>query len=82
MTTKQKENGNTANLPRKGRPTKLTDLAKRGIMRVVTKRPKLTLKQLQSFTAAIGVSVHNTILSCTLHKAGPSSKGQKKRVIA
>jgi transposase len=67
---KWKECGTTTNLPREGRPPKLTDQARRTIIREATKRPKITLKELQSSTVEIVVSVHGTILSCTLYRAG------------
>ena len=64
------EYGTTTNLPRESRPPKLTDQARRAVIREATKRPKITLKELQSSTAEIGVSVHRTTLSCTFHRAG------------
>ena len=67
---KWKEYGTTANLPREGRPPKLTDQEKRAIIREAKKRPKVTLKVLQSSTAETGVSVHRTTLSRALHRAG------------
>ena len=70
MIKKLKEYGTTTNLPREGRPPKLTDQARRAIIREATKRPKITLKELQSSTAEIGVSVHRTTLSHTLHRTG------------
>ena len=54
---------------KRGPPTKLTDQARRALIREATKRPKITLKELQSSTVKIGVSVHRTTLSCTLHSA-------------
>ena len=47
-----------------------TDQARRALIREATKRPKITLKELHSSTAEIGVSVHRTSLSRTLHRAG------------
>ena len=67
---KFKEYGTTSNLPREGFPPKLTDQTRRALIREATKRPKITLKDLQSFTAEIGVFVHRTTLRCTLHRAG------------
>uniref|UniRef100_A0AAZ3Q7F7 Transposase Tc1-like domain-containing protein n=1 Tax=Oncorhynchus tshawytscha TaxID=74940 RepID=A0AAZ3Q7F7_ONCTS len=67
---KWKEYGTTTNLPREGRPPKPMDQARRALTREETKRPKTTLKELQSSTAEIGVSVHRTTLSRTLHRAG------------
>ena len=40
-------------MPREGRPPKLTDQASRALNRVATKRPKITLMELQSFTVDI-----------------------------
>ena len=54
---------------KRGPPPKLTDQTRRALIREATKRPKITLKELQSSTAEIGVSVHRTTLSCTLHRA-------------
>ena len=46
---KLKEYGTTTNLPREGRPPKLTDQARRAVIREATKRPKITLKELLYF---------------------------------
>ena len=59
-----------ANLPREGRSPKLTDQARRALIREATKRQNITLKELQSSAVEIGVSVHRTTLSRTLHRAG------------
>ena len=67
---KLKEYGTTTNLPRVGHPPKLTDQARRALIREATKRPKIALKELQSSTAEIGVSVHRTTLSSRFHRAG------------
>ena len=50
----------TTNLPREGRPPALMDQARRALISEATKRPKITLKELQSSTVEIGVSVHRT----------------------
>ena len=70
------------NLPREGRPPKLTDQARRAFIREATKRPTLTLKELQSSTAEIGVSVHRTTLSRSLHRAGLYGREARKKAIA
>ena len=62
--TKWKDHGTTSNLPRDGRPPKLTDRARRALIREALQRPK----ELQSFTAETGVSVHRTTISHTLHR--------------
>ena len=75
-----KEYGTTTNLPREGRPPKHTDQTRRALIREAAKRPKITLKELQSSTVEIGVSVHRTTLSRTLHRAGIYRSGQKKSI--
>ena len=67
---KMKEYGTTTNLLIEGRPPKLANQARRALIRKATKRQKIPLKELQSSTAEIGVSVHRTTLSRTLHRAG------------
>ncbi|CDQ57010.1 unnamed protein product [Oncorhynchus mykiss] len=42
-------------------------------------KPKMTLKELQSATAEIGVSVHRTTLSHTLHRAGLYGRVARKK---
>ena len=68
-----------SNLPREGCSPKLTDQARRALIREATKRPKITLKELQSSTAEIGVSVHKTTLSHTLHRAGLYGRVARKK---
>ena len=41
-----KEHGTKGNLPRDGRPPKLTDQAKRALIREAANRPKATLEEL------------------------------------
>ena len=78
-----KEYGTTTNMSREGRPPKHTDQTRRALIREATKRPKITLKELQSSTAEIGVSVHRTTLSCTLHsRAGLYGRVARKKAIA
>ena len=74
---KLKEYGTTTNLPREGRPPKLMYQARRALITDATKRPKLTLEELQSSTAEIGVSVIRTTLSRTLFTALRKSDQKK-----
>ena len=76
---KWKEYGTTTNLPREGHPPKRTEQARRALMREATKRPKITLKELQSSRAEIGVSVHRTTLSPTLLRAGLYGRVARKK---
>ena len=78
---KLKEYGTTTSLPRETRPPKLTDQARRALIREATKRPKITLKELQSSTEEIGMSVHRTTLSRTLHRAGLYGRVIRKKAI-
>ena len=79
---KWKEYGTTIHLPRECHPPNLTDQARRALIREATKRPKITLKELQNSTAEIGVSVHRTTLSHTLYRAGLYRKVARKKAIA
>uniref|UniRef100_W5NN98 Tc1-like transposase DDE domain-containing protein n=1 Tax=Lepisosteus oculatus TaxID=7918 RepID=W5NN98_LEPOC len=67
---KWKEYQTTANLPRPGRPSKLSAQTRRRLIRDAAKRPIFTLDELQRTTAEVGESVHRTTISLTLHKSG------------
>uniref|UniRef100_A0A8L0DPU9 Transposase Tc1-like domain-containing protein n=1 Tax=Oncorhynchus mykiss TaxID=8022 RepID=A0A8L0DPU9_ONCMY len=67
---KWKEYQTTANLPRPGRPSKLSAHTRRGLIRDAAKRPMITLDELQRSTAEVGDSVHRTTISRILHKSG------------
>ena len=80
--TKWKEHGTTANLPRDGRTPKLTDRARRALIREAAQRPKVTLEELQSSTAETGVSVHRTTISRTLNsKVGLYGKVARRKTL-
>ena len=55
------------------------NLARRALIIEATKRPKITLKELQSSTAEIGASVYWTTLSRTLHRAGLYGRVSRKK---
>ena len=66
---KWKEYGTTATLPREGRPPKLSDQVRRALVREATKRPMVTLKELERSTAEMGETIHGkTITKQTLLK--------------
>uniref|UniRef100_A0AAZ3RIR8 Transposase n=1 Tax=Oncorhynchus tshawytscha TaxID=74940 RepID=A0AAZ3RIR8_ONCTS len=67
---KWKEYQTTANLPRPGRPSKLSAHTRRRLIRDAAKRPMITLDELQRSTAEVGDSVHRTTISHILHKSG------------
>ncbi|CAB1438003.1 unnamed protein product, partial [Pleuronectes platessa] len=50
---KWKEYGTTANLPRGGRPPKLKSRTRRKLIREATRRPMVTLEELQRSTAEV-----------------------------
>ncbi|CDQ97598.1 unnamed protein product, partial [Oncorhynchus mykiss] len=60
----------TANLPRPGRPSKLSAHTRIRLIRDAAKRPMITLDELQRSTAEVGDSVHRTTISGILHKSG------------
>uniref|UniRef100_A0A8C7RFJ4 Tc1-like transposase DDE domain-containing protein n=1 Tax=Oncorhynchus mykiss TaxID=8022 RepID=A0A8C7RFJ4_ONCMY len=66
---KWKEYQTTANLPRPGRPSKLSAHTRRRLIRDAAKRPMITLDELQRSTAEVGDSVHRKTISRILHKS-------------
>ena len=54
--SKWREHKTTANLPRSGRPSKLSAQTRRKLSREATKRPMITLDDLQAYTAEVGQS--------------------------
>lgn len=62
--------GTVANLPRSGRPTKITPRVRRKLIQEVTKEPRKTSKELQASLASVKVSVHDSTIRKTLAKNG------------
>ncbi len=58
------------NLPRSGRPTKITRRAQRQLIQEVIKEPRTTSKELQASLASIKVSVHDSTIRKRLGKNG------------
>ena len=54
-------------------------MIRKKLIREAKKRPKITLKELQSSTVEIGVSVRRTTLSRTLHRAGLYGRVARKK---
>uniref|UniRef100_A0A8C4T777 Arginase n=1 Tax=Erpetoichthys calabaricus TaxID=27687 RepID=A0A8C4T777_ERPCA len=67
---KWQKHGTVVNLPRSGRPTKITPRAQRRLIREVTKDPRTTSKELQASLASIKVSVHDSTIRKRLGKNG------------
>ncbi len=73
--------GTVVNLPRSGRPTKITPRAQRRLIQEVIKEPRTTSKELQALLALINVSVHDSTIRKRLDKNGSKAKataGQKE----
>ncbi|XP_040177697.1 uncharacterized protein LOC120909942 isoform X1 [Rana temporaria] len=60
----------TETLPRKGRPSKLSEQTRRMLVREAIERPSVTLKELQKTVIESGVQVHKTTISRALNKTG------------
>ncbi|KAK3543137.1 hypothetical protein QTP70_011676 [Hemibagrus guttatus] len=60
----------TRNLPRAGRPAKLSDRGRRALVREMTKNPMVTLKELQHFSVERGDPSRRTTISAALHQSG------------
>uniref|UniRef100_A0A8C2KBE1 Transposase Tc1-like domain-containing protein n=1 Tax=Cyprinus carpio TaxID=7962 RepID=A0A8C2KBE1_CYPCA len=67
---KWQNHGTVENLPRSGRPTKITPKAQRRLIQEVTKNPTTTSKELQASLASVKVSVHDSTIRKRLGKNG------------
>ncbi|XP_071210367.1 uncharacterized protein [Salvelinus alpinus] len=67
---KWKKFGTTKTLPRAGRPTKLSNLGRRALVREVTKNPMVTLTKLQSSSVEMLVLLEGFPISAALHQSG------------
>ena len=52
-----------------GRPHKLSDRARRRLVREATKTPMTTLKELQASAAEMGKTLHTTTVARVLHQS-------------
>ncbi|KAK3541623.1 hypothetical protein QTP86_033060 [Hemibagrus guttatus] len=67
---KWRKHGTVENLPRSGRPTKITPRAQQQLIQEVTKDPTTTSKELQASLASVKVSVHDSTIRNRLDKNG------------
>lgn len=67
---KWKTLGTVMNLPRSGRPPKISTKVKRKIIKEVTKKPEITPKELQACLALAKVKVSEVTIRRTLGKLG------------
>ena len=63
------------NLPRAGRPHKLSDRARRRLVREATKTPITTLKELQASAAEMGEILHTTTVPPVIHQSKLYGRG-------
>ncbi|RXM34592.1 Pleiotrophin [Acipenser ruthenus] len=68
--SKWRKFGTVVNLPRSGRPAKISPRARRKIVQEVTKNPRTTSRDLQASLASAKVSVHDSTIRKTLGKNG------------
>src|SRR4029434_3466312 len=66
---KWKEYGTCVNLPRTGRPHKLSDRARRRLVREATKTPMTTRKELQASATEMGETLHTRTVAQVLHQS-------------
>ncbi|KAK3569864.1 hypothetical protein QTP86_006729 [Hemibagrus guttatus] len=67
---KWRKHGTVENLPRSGRPTKITPRVQRQLIQEVTKDPTTTSKELQASLASVKESVHDSTIRKRLGKNG------------
>jgi hypothetical protein len=68
--------GTTKTLPRAGCTAKLSNRWRRALVREVTKKPMVTLTELQSSSMEIEEPYRRTIISAALHLSGLYGRGQ------
>uniref|UniRef100_A0A8C6Q7I4 Transposase n=1 Tax=Nothobranchius furzeri TaxID=105023 RepID=A0A8C6Q7I4_NOTFU len=76
---KRQQHGTVVNLPRSGRPTKITPRAQRQLIQEVTEDPRTTSKELQASLASIKVSVHDSTIRKRLGKNGLHGKFPRRQ---
>ena len=67
---KQRKHGTVVNLPRSGKPTKITPRVQRRLIQQVIKDPTTTSKELQASFASLMFSVHDSTIRKRLGKNG------------
>ena len=75
---KWKEHGLTTDLPRKGRPRRVSERAARSIVWKVMHKPFTTSAELQKELQAAGTKVSKDTISCTLYWVGLHSRTPRK----
>ena len=76
---KWKEHGTTQILARAGHPTKLSNRARRTLVREVTRNPITALTELQNSLAEMGESAGSPTVSAALHKSQLYERGTRQK---
>ena len=79
--SKWRKFGTVVNLPRSGRPAKISPRARRKIVQEVTKNPRTTSRDLQASLASAKVSVHDSTIRKTLGKNGIHGRVARKPLL-
>lgn len=79
--SKWKTHGTVMNLPRSGRPTKISPRTQRKIIQEVTKKPKITSKELQASLASAKVKVHDSTIRRRLGKIRKGEMVSKRKTM-
>ncbi|KAK3513490.1 hypothetical protein QTP70_015502 [Hemibagrus guttatus] len=78
---KWRKHGTVENLPRSGRPTKITPRAQRQLIQEVTKDPITTSKELQASLASVKVSVCDSTIKKRLGKNGLHGRVPRQKML-
>ncbi|KAK3561686.1 hypothetical protein QTP86_012553 [Hemibagrus guttatus] len=78
---KWRKHGTVENLPRSGRPTKITPRVHRQLIQEVTKDPTTTSKELQASLASVKVSVHDSTIRKRLGKNGLHGRVPRRKLL-
>ncbi len=73
--------GTVVNLPRSGRPTKITPRAQWRLIQEIIKEPRTTSKELQASLASIKVSVHDSTIRKRLGKNGIHGRVPRQKLL-
>uniref|UniRef100_A0A8C1VXN7 Transposase n=1 Tax=Cyprinus carpio TaxID=7962 RepID=A0A8C1VXN7_CYPCA len=78
---KWQKHGTVENLPRSGRPTKITPRAQPRLIQGVTKDPTATSKELQASLASVKISVHDSTIGKRLGKNGLHGRVLRRKLL-
>uniref|UniRef100_A0A672NXR3 Uncharacterized protein n=1 Tax=Sinocyclocheilus grahami TaxID=75366 RepID=A0A672NXR3_SINGR len=79
--SKWKTLGTVMNLPRSGRPTKISPRTQRKIIQEVTKKPEITSKELQASLALAKIKVHDSTIRRRLGQIRKRERVSKRKTL-